>query len=261
MNNKEIKNIIDEYINQENNDFSASDLYLLGVNKLNEIHSILGEDYILPSMNHLHGYGRKSLLGVSKIDGKSSPFISGIEYYSSEDIDKCVMIFNLVSDEKLLQRHSKLIVHLNNGKLEYKIVYDKYHNEIEDSYIDKYCKLLIKSFESEIKNRLSSIKDINDEYNVTLNGFDIHNCDKYQVIDNELFRVTYSSSLSETDINVEVELNPNIKVDNREEINRYIRRNRNRILSSIKIDKNQLNGFYKTIYEDIMDEPLTLTLN
>lgn len=261
MNNKEIKNIIDEHINQENDYFSASDLYLLGVNKLYEIHNILSEDYILPSMNHLHGYNRKTLLGVSKIDGKSSPFISGIEYYSSKDINRCRMVFNLVSDEKLLQRHSKLIVNLNNGKLEYNIIYDKFHNDIEDVYIEKYCKLLIKSFEIEIIKRLLTIKDINDEYNVTLNGFDVHKCDKYQVIDSELFRVVYSTSLSETDIDVQVELNPNIKVEDREEINKYIRKHRNRILSSIKIDKNQLNGFYKTISKDIIDEPLTLTLN
>lgn len=258
MTYENLKAIIEEKKNSEGEYFSALDLYILATSSLTLIHNVLSDDMFISSMNYLHGYGGRNLKRVSKIDGKASPFIAGVQYYTGSREEDNKMIFLLISSEDDFDRNTLLEVYTKDNELEYKLHFDDLHNEEKDSHITKYSKTFVKSFEKELLERLEAIKIFRDTYGITLNGYDIHASDKYQELNDGIFKVTFSSSANETDLNIDISFNDqelnNIKDAQyltKQTLSNYIKNNEMEILSKIKVDENELNDFYKSISSKI----------
>ncbi len=254
MTYENLKNIIDEKINSECKCLSAFDLYMLAVSSLTSIHKVLSDDLFISSMNYLHGYGKRNLKKISKIDGKKSPFIAGVQYFTGTREEDNRMLFLLISEYKNIDRRTVLEVFTKNNELNYKLHFDHVEDKDKDSHIVKYSKTFLKSFKNELLERLDDIKTISEIYDVTLNGFDVHAADKYQVINDGLFKVTFETTANETDLHVDIGFNDsqlnslsNTSWLSKCTLSNYIKENKMKILSKIKVNEEELNNFYKNL--------------
>lgn len=164
------------------------------------------------------------------------------------------MMFPLVIDDNGKTRNCALETYVSDHELKYNIYFDNMHDEENDKYIVKYVELFLKSFGKEIKDRIEALDILTKTYNVTFNGFDIHKADKYQVIDDGIFRVTFESSSDERNLNVNIGFNTtelqvlsNKEYLSKESIKTYMESNKDKILSNIKVNSNNLNSFYASI--------------
>ena len=268
MTYENLKAIVDEKRNSEEKCFSALDLYTLATSNLTLIHNVHSYDWFISSRNYRDGYGGRSLKRISKIDGKASPFIAGVQYYTGQREEDNKMIFLLISSENNFDRKTLLEVYTKDNELTYKLHFDDLHDEKKDSHIIKYSKVFLKSFKKELSERLDAIKTIKDTCGVTLNGYDIHAADKYQVLNDGVFKVTFSATANETDLNVEIGFNDeelnNVKDTQyltRQTLDSYIKQNKTEILSKIKVDETELNSFYKSIISKVPNKSSGIRLN
>lgn len=253
MTYEKLKSTVDKKINGSgsNLEVSALDLYEVGKQGLEVIQSVISDDFFVASMNYLQGYGRKLSRRVAKIDGKKSPYITSAQYFTDT---RNKMMFPLVIDEKDRERRIALETYVSYGELKYNIYFDDVHDEKKDEYIVKYVELFLKSFGKEIKDRIEALDILTKTYNVTFNGFDIHKADKYQIIDDGIFRVTFESTANEKDLKVDVGFNTteltelsNKEFLSKETLKDYMEDNKNKILSNIKVNTDNLNSFYSSI--------------
>ena len=254
MTYEELKSVIEDKKNSEGDFFSAYDLYTLATNAFTVIQNVLSDDMFISAMNYLHGYNRRYLKKICKIDGKKAPFISGVQYFTGSREEDNKLMFLIIMNGEKIDRRAWLEVYTKNDELSYKLHFDDYHNEKNDSYIVKYSEMFLKSFKKEIIERLDIIKSIKDTYCVTLNGFDVHAADKYQELNDGIFKVVFTPSANETDLNVEIGFNDDElnKVRDTQYLTKqtlvnYIKENKTEILSKIKVDEDELNNFYKKI--------------
>lgn len=270
MTYEDLKSIIDEKRNSDEEFISALDLYNQARTSLIQIHSVLSDDLFISSMNYLHGYGKKYLKRIAKIDGKPSPFITGVQYYTGKREEDNKMMFLLISSDKVSDKRTVLEVFTKNNELNYKLHFDHKEDKEKDSHIIKYSETFIKSFKDELIEKLNSIKMISEVYDVTLNGFDIHAGDKYQVINDGVLKVTFQTTCNETDLNINIDFNdPNLsRIKNtiwftKSNLSNYIKNNEKELLSKIKVDPNELNNYYKRLYSMVQkqDKKHTLSLH
>lgn len=253
MTYEKLKAAVDKKINGSgsNIELSALELYKGSIQGLEVIQSVIADDFFVESMNYLQGYGRKLSKRIAKIDGKKSPFMTGAQYFTDT---RNKMMFPLVIDDNGKTRNCALETYVSDHELKYNIYFDNMHDEENDKYIVKYVELFLKSFGKEIKDRIEALDILTKTYNVTFNGFDIHKADKYQVIDDGIFRVTFESSSDERNLNVNIDFNTtelqvlsNKEYLSKESIKTYMESNKDKILSNIKVNSNDLNSFYASI--------------
>lgn len=270
MTYEDLKNIIDEKKNSSEEYFSALDLYNQARTSLIQIHSVLSNDLFISSMNYLHGYGKRNLKRIAKIDGKKSPFITGVQYFTGNKEEDNKMMFLLISSEKNYDRRTILEVFTEDGKLNHKLHFDHKEDKERDSHIIKYSETFIKSFKDELLERLNIMRTISDTYGVTLNGFDIHAGDKYQIINDGVFKVTFQTTCNETDLNINIDFNDpqlnqilNTSWYTKNNLSDYIKNNKKELLSKIKVEPNELNNYYKRLYSMVQkqDKEHTLSLH
>ncbi len=268
MTYEELKSVIEDKKNSEGEFFSAYDLYTLATNAFTVIQNVLSDDMFISAMNYLHGYNRRYLRKICKIDGKKAPFISGVQYFTGTKEEDNKMMFLIIMNGEENDRKAWLEVYTKNDKLSYKFHFDDYHNEKNDSYVVKYSEMFLKSFRNEIIERLNIIKSIKDTYCVTLNGFDVHAADKYQEINDGIFKVIFKSSADETDLNVEIGFNDK-ELNNtkdaqyltKQTLASYIKENKMKLLSKIKVNEDELNDFYKKISSYAIKKQSSAKLN
>ena len=249
MTYEKLKATVDKKINRSgsNIELSALELYKGSIQGLEVIQSVIADDFFVESMNYLQGYGRKLSKRIAKIDGKKSPFMTSAQYFTDT---RNKMMFPLVIDDNGKTRNCALETYVSDHELKYNIYFDNMHDEEND----KYIVLFLKSFGKEIKDRIEALDILTKTYNVTFNGFDIHKADKYQVIDDGIFRVTFESSSDERNLNVNIDFNTtelqvlsNKEYLSKESIKTYMESNKDKILSNIKVNSNDLNSFYASI--------------
>ena len=83
-----------------------------------------------------------------------------------------------------------------------------------------------------------------------------------------VFKVTFSATANETDLNVEIGFNDeelnNVKDTQyltRQTLDSYIKQNKTEILSKIKVDETELNSFYKSIISKVPNKSSGIRLN